>query len=297
MFAGLVRPISMERVFNTLARDFTVGDLFLAVFCFAGAALLSTWLVRTSFAAKALTSPVVRRNRLAAPPPIVLLAGYFFLAQVLRAAFQQAFSRLADWQMVLMENIAATSAAVFIVALAVVVVRRSFARGLKGFGLNPSTTAKDLLAAGVNLIAVWPVIMAAMLLTNWLGQFFVGQDFHMQRHEALKTLVDYPQWQVKLTTAAFAVIIAPVLEEVIFRGLFQSLLRGVFSQPWTAIFITAAIFASVHANMSHWPVLLVLGVCMGYAYEKSGSILRPIFIHSLFNATTIIGVLSVTHGV
>jgi membrane protease YdiL (CAAX protease family) len=47
-------------------------------------------------------------------------------------------------------------------------------------------------------------------------------------------------------------------------------------------------FAAVHSNVEHWPALFVLGVGMGYAYEKSGSLWRPIFIHALFNGVTIL---------
>jgi hypothetical protein len=53
---------------------------------------------------------------------------------------------------------------------------------------------------------------------------------------------------------------------------------------WLSIAAGAALFAIAHANTGHWPALFILGVCLGYAYEKSGSLLRPVFIHSIFNA-------------
>ncbi|MHC4216494.1 MAG: CPBP family glutamic-type intramembrane protease [Planctomycetota bacterium] len=60
-------------------------------------------------------------------------------------------------------------------------------------------------------------------------------------------------------------------------------------QPaWLAIICTSIIFASIHANLTHWPALFMLSMCLGYAYEKSGSIIRPIFIHIIFNAIRII---------
>jgi len=61
---------------------------------------------------------------------------------------------------------------------------------------------------------------------------------------------------------------------------------------WLAIVISSGLFAMMHANPGHWPALFVLGIGMGYAYEKSGSLLQPIFIHALFNATTIAATLS-----
>jgi membrane protease YdiL (CAAX protease family) len=48
----------------------------------------------------------------------------------------------------------------------------------------------------------------------------------------------------------------------------------------------------MHEEMSHRPALFVLGVCMGYAYERSGSLWRPIFIHAIFNATNVLAIMS-----
>jgi membrane protease YdiL (CAAX protease family) len=43
----------------------------------------------------------------------------------------------------------------------------------------------------------------------------------------------------------------------------------------------------MHENPGHWPALFVLGVCLGYSYEKSGSLFRPIFIHLFFNVSSV----------
>lgn len=65
------------------------------------------------------------------------------------------------------------------------------------------------------------------------------------------------------------------------------MLRSLLGRPWLSVIISSALFASVHSNPQHWPALLVLALFMGYAYEKSGSLFRPVFIHSLFNAVSI----------
>ena len=98
-----------------------------------------------------------------------------------------------------------------------------------------------------------------------------------------------------------AVVVAPILEEMLFRGLFQTTIRSFLEIPnprfhirnaaWPAIVISSVLFAMVHADTAHWPALFVLSLSLGYAYEKSGSLFRPIFIHSFFNAATIAAVL------
>ncbi len=86
-----------------------------------------------------------------------------------------------------------------------------------------------------------------------------------------------------------AAIIAPVAEEVFFRGVLQSFLGRILPSRWAAILLTSIAFGIVHVSQIHTVIALtVLAVLIGYAYERSGSIVVPIVIHSSFNLKTLI---------
>jgi membrane protease YdiL (CAAX protease family) len=119
-----------------------------------------------------------------------------------------------------------------------------------------------------------------------LGRLFVGPDFNMQTNEGLAVVRDNSQPLLRALMCVFLILIASVFEEMLFRGILQSVIRGLTPGPWEAIVITSVFFALSHP-WTHLPALFVLSCCMGYAYEKSGSLLRPIFIHALFNAANI----------
>ena len=92
----------------------------------------------------------------------------------------------------------------------------------------------------------------------------------------------------------FAVItvLAPIGEELFFRGLVQSLLRRHLGGPWPAILATSAIFAAAHFNQPQAiPALFILAVAMGYNYERTGRLLGPIIMHAVFNAVMLWNVL------
>jgi len=55
---------------------------------------------------------------------------------------------------------------------------------------------------------------------------------------------------------------------------------------WQAIVISAAIFAIVHPPASMLPVF-VLGLCTGWAYERSGSLLAPMLVHAMYNGVVL----------
>jgi membrane protease YdiL (CAAX protease family) len=134
--------------------------------------------------------------------------------------------------------------------------------------------------------------MLMIVLTISFGRIIWGPDFNLQQHEELELVAQYAQLPVRVLIVITAVVIVPVFEETLFRGLFQTWLRSLLARPWLAIFMCSGMFAVMHSDTGHWPALLALSMSMGYSYEKSGSLFRPIFIHSLFNAASIIAVLN-----
>jgi hypothetical protein len=144
----------------------------------------------------------------------------------------------------------------------------------------------------------------------FFGELIWGREYQMQQHQQLKLITEYSQLPPRILIIVVAVVIAPLLEEMLFRGFFQTMIRSYLiphrsslvarvtghgsraTNCWLAIAISSGLFTTIHANTGHWPALFVLGVCLGYAYEKSGSLFRPIFIHSFFNAASIIATLN-----
>ena len=80
----------------------------------------------------------------------------------------------------------------------------------------------------------------------------------------------------------FAVVLAPVVEELIFRGCLYRFLKSQ-STILPAQIISGALFSLIHANLFSFVPLVVVGILLARVYEKSGSILTPICFHALFN--------------
>ncbi len=97
-----------------------------------------------------------------------------------------------------------------------------------------------------------------------------------------------PAWVVA-TLWIGAVIVAPIGEEFFFRGLLQTFMVGIVRNRWVAIALTAVVFGMVHISQPHTVVALAaLGVLLGYSYERTGSLVPSILIHSVFNLKTLI---------
>ena len=278
-----------------------LSEIIMGLVFLAGALLFGLWLLKTSLGREALADSTPRRNNLRPFLCLVPLFIWFVPVQLAIQIAEGLAADLQDWQKALLFNLIYCIGAIVVIAVIVFLVRASFARRLKGFGLNARSIHKDFFAAFVNLLTVWPLMMAAITLTIFFGQLIFGPEYQMPQHEQLELITAYPRWQLRILIFIVAVVIAPVLEEMMFRGLFQTVIRSLLEtrdsklesryHAWIAIFISSGLFSMVHGNVPHWPALFLLGLCLGYAYEKSGSLFRPIFIHAIFNAITITFVL------
>lgn len=87
--------------------------------------------------------------------------------------------------------------------------------------------------------------------------------------------------------ALSAIVVAPLTEEVIFRGtLYPMLARGLGRGP--AALAAALFFGLVHDTFADLPSLTVLALCFTLAYEVTGSLLVPIFMHATFNGISLV---------
>jgi membrane protease YdiL (CAAX protease family) len=270
--------------FGKLMNYFTIEDIFILT----GTIFFAFWLIKTSLGRKALVDSNPRRTNMPFYTPFIPL--FVWLGPISVAAYVANWlaGDLTQWQRDFLDNIILCAGALLTAALMVFLARATFARRLKGFGFNVKTIPKDIGAAFINLLSVWPLVLAMIILTTFLGKLVWGRDFQMQQHYELELISEHTELPLRISIIILTVVVGPVLEEMLFRGFFQTMIRSLLTKPWLSIFVSSFLFVVVHQNSEHWPALFALAVCLGYAYEKSGSLFRSIFIHSLFNGSAII---------
>jgi membrane protease YdiL (CAAX protease family) len=174
-------------------------------------------------------------------------------------------------------------------------VGKTMPGGLKSFGFNLQRPGRIAGLAGLGLLVVLAINLGLLQVITILAELF-DLELPTIAHTALTTLIDSRSVVVRVAIVGSAVVIAPIFEEIIFRGLLQSALQqGQFvNRRWAAIGLSAVIFTSIHLGAI--PVyatapLFVLSLGLGYVYEKTGSLVTPIAMHMLFNGLNITVVL------
>ena len=84
-----------------------------------------------------------------------------------------------------------------------------------------------------------------------------------------------------------AVIFAPVIEEIIFRGVLYPTVKRYFS-PKIALWGISLLFALSHQNLIVMLPLTVLAIFLTFLYETTRNLFAPILAHSLFNAANFV---------
>jgi membrane protease YdiL (CAAX protease family) len=107
----------------------------------------------------------------------------------------------------------------------------------------------------------------------------------LQPQEVL-TRLDVTGWTFFLTFFS-AAILAPVAEEIFFRGFLYGGLRARIG-PIGAMMVSTVFFSALHFSLDAFVPILVLGLCLAWLYERTGSLYPGMLLHAMNNAVAVI---------
>ena len=148
---------------------------------------------------------------------------------------------------------------------------------------QPTVSWPRALLKGVRYgIEIIPLILLLTIVVATVGE---ALGFDMKGQQIFECLEDptVPRW-VRIALIFFAVGVAPVVEELLFRGLLLPLVLKGRTFLFAAL-LTSLYFALMHLHAPSLLPLLLLSVGFSAGYAATGSILTPIAMHMVFNIT------------
>ena len=139
---------------------------------------------------------------------------------------------------------------------------------------------RTLSTAVILLFFAYPLILLADAVTQRLFGGGSSRQNIVEFFSGSRTI------QQRMMIIVFAVAVAPVVEEFLFRFFIYGVLKRYFGRLLGVMF-SALLFAAAHAHLPSFAPLFVLGSCFAIAYEWSGSLLVSMTMHSLFNSLTL----------
>lgn len=162
-------------------------------------------------------------------------------------------------------------------------IRRRGSSWDQAFGLNRPGLK---LAAGQGL-ASYVGIMPIVFVSSFLFQLFLyAAGYPVTLQDVVEIFLEPQSGWSLFFLLLLAVVVAPLVEETLFRGILLPVLMKKMS-PGAAIVISSAFFAVIHQHLPSMVPLFVLAVALAMLYIYSGSLWTPIVLHAVFNGTSV----------
>lgn len=171
---------------------------------------------------------------------------------------------------------------------------------------------RDAAVGAAALLLSMPVILVVSHATRLIAHAAGADTGGALQHGTLEILTQGPGSGVGsghgfemgfwwIVVLAGAVLGAPIVEEITFRGLLQPAVSGVLGR-WAGVLVTSAIFTALHVPASGgesadgpggatWlaiPTIAALSIALGIARERTGRLGVPIAMHIGFNAINVV---------
>jgi membrane protease YdiL (CAAX protease family) len=152
----------------------------------------------------------------------------------------------------------------------------------EAFGLE--NNRRPAILAGVLVACLflplgWALQQASGLVIEHLHRFGIRPE----EQQSVQTLRVATSWPERATLGFVTIGLAPVAEEIFFRGILYAWGRRA-GFPRLTMWVTSILFALVHFNAITLLPLLVLSLLLTLLYERTANLLAPIAAHAFFNA-------------
>jgi len=165
-------------------------------------------------------------------------------------------------------------------ALVHVFVRQHGIGWAEAFGFRDQRMARTVFLGVVCAMVMLPI---ALSLSELSAAVMRQLQMPVEAQQAVKVMQASQSMAELVLHGLAAILIAPLVEELVFRGILYPSLKQV-GYPKLALWGTSIIFALTHGNLMILLPLTVLAIILTFLYETTNNLLAPIITHGLFNA-------------
>ena len=145
----------------------------------------------------------------------------------------------------------------------------------------------DEKKSSFDIFVIFGISLGAINLFAYINYYIVNafgnySDFTQENFWAVE--LDHPYQMV--IYAIYAAFIPALVEELMFRGTFCKVLT-VYGKG-TAVVISAILFSLMHTNVEQIIYTFVAGLCLGWIYVQSKSLVLPFLLHLANNGISVV---------
>lgn len=148
------------------------------------------------------------------------------------------------------------------------------------FGLRNVPLLRVVGIGTAALLVMLPLIM----VVSWWSTLLLQKHWpDLGPQDAVQMFMQPGNWLEKTVLAGTAVVVAPIVEETVFRGFVYGVIKRYTETSFAAV-MASGMFALVHFHLGSTLPLFALALGLTAMYERTGSLLVPMVMHAVFNA-------------
>ena len=130
-------------------------------------------------------------------------------------------------------------------------------------------------------LVLWMLLgwLGCVMVRTCLQQYLPSFGFEKELLESMEGLFENPVGIICVC------LLAPVIEETVFRGTVERKMLQTNLNPWWAIVVSALLFAVFHGNLAQGVLAFILGLFMGWVFYCTRNIWLCILVHAVNNTT------------
>ena len=257
----------------------------------SGTAIFLWWMISLFFGNNLLGDSKLLPKRWGLWDVVKSFGFYFFMVVVTRSmielislhdggkVFIDGFSKL---QLGMLLQVPAS---ILVCPFIVYVMHVEHGQPLEEIGVRPEWRPVGLGVLGY--LGALPVVTGAAVLSLFIALFL---DIPQESHPLAPEVLLAGDLGILVPVIIFACVLAPVWEELFFRGLLYPVLRKWLGVP-AGMTISAVVFSLVHFNLFQFLPITVLGILLALLYEKTNSLWSSITAHAVFNSGSMFALL------
>ena len=226
---------------------------------------------------------------------VFLLFGFFLLGQIAiynLAMFSSPESQNATatelHQPILFIGLSLVNLVISTIAFFLYRARKVFQQNDISFWLGTRGDARGALKLGVLTLLCW--IPGHIGIAGLWSLYLESREVELHSQESVQLLTQALQqhdWALIIPLFLYGIVMAPIAEEILFRGVLFRWLRGHWGL-YAALAVSSIAFALVHDSIASWLPIAALGGVCAWLYHRSGQLLASITTHAFFNASTML---------
>lgn len=146
-----------------------------------------------------------------------------------------------------------------------------------------------LRAGIVKFLSIFPLLSLTFWGMSLIGLFWnlIDVPFKPEPQSLVVLMGENMNSALLPVLILLIVVVAPITEELLFRGVIYRFLKGRMRPLW-ALVIANILFGLIHIDLFAFLPLTAAGMFFTWAYERTGNIRVPIVCHALLNANTLL---------